>query len=115
MLNIKINEDEALDMLIERVKVWKESPEIVRLFEKMYENYIYGGVFDGGEFDVNVIVDNDCINYCSVIEKGDSDFQKIKKIYKKQGLGDCSCKGVGYGFIEAVDDEEKPEMFLTRW
>lgn len=113
MLNVKIDEDSALDALVDRVKVWKDNPEIIKLFESMYESYIYGGVFDGGEFDVMSIVDNDVINYCSVIEGGDSSFEKIKKVYDEQGLGDCSCEDCEGNFIEAVNDDET--MFLIRW
>ena len=33
MLNVKIDEDSALDALVDRVKVWKDNPEIIKLFE----------------------------------------------------------------------------------
>lgn len=113
MLNIKLDEETAIEALIDRVKVWKDNPEVIKLFESMYENYVYGGVFDGGKFDVVDIVDNGVVNYCSVVEEGDSSFEKIKKVYDEQGLGDCSCEDCEGNFIEAVNDDKT--MFLIRW
>ena len=113
MLNVKLDEQTALDALIDRVKVWRDNPEVVKLFESMYENYVYNGVFDGGEFDAMQIVDNDVVDYCSVIEEGDSSFEKIKKVYDEQGLGDCSYEDCEGSFIEAVNNDET--MFLIRW
>lgn len=113
MLNIKIDENKALEMLVDRVKVWKDNKEVIKLFESMYENYIDNGVFEGVDFDPMVIVDNDVINYCSVVEVGDNYFEKIKKVYDEQGIGDCSCEDCEGNFIEAVNDDET--MFLIRW
>lgn len=113
MINIKIDEDTALNLLTERVRTWK-SGEVAELFDKMYENYIDSGCFEGMEFDPMTIVDNDCVNYCQVIEEGDSEFEEIKKLYEEQGLGDISCDS-SYGYIEAVNDEENPTLFLVRY
>lgn len=63
MLNVTIDEDTALDMLTERVEFWNDDPEVVHLFTNYYENCIDGGVFEGSEFDVMSIVDNDYVNY----------------------------------------------------
>lgn len=113
MLTVKIDEDKALDLLMDRVAYWTDDKDVQKLYEQMYENYIFSGCFDGIDFDIMSIVDNDCINYCSVICKGDAEYTEIDEIYKKQGLGDCSCEAEksGCSFIEA----EYKGMYLVRY
>lgn len=111
---VKINEEMALNMLVDRVKYWTEEEDVVALYEIMYESYIYGGCFDGGEFDVNAIVDNDYINYTSVISEGDEAYEDIKKLYDENGCGDISCEDElnhSWNFIEA----EYNGSFLVRY
>lgn len=111
---VKMDEDEVISMLVNRVYNWTDNEDVVSLFEKMYENSVYGGVFDGAELDVMAIVDNDYVNWCNVIRKGDDYFDELLTVYEKNGLGDCSCELNFCGFIEAVDDEDEPTMFLVR-
>lgn len=113
MLNVKIDENTALNLLMDRVEFWTDDEDVKKLYEQMYENYIFGGCFDGIDFDINLIVDNDYINYCKVICKGDAEYTEIDEIYKEQGLGDCSCEAEksGYNFIEA----EYKGMYLVRY
>ena len=110
---VRIDEDVAIEMLVNRVKHWSNDITTHRLYEAMYENYVYGGCFEGGEFDVMVIVDNDYVNYCSVIEEGDEAYEDIKQLYEEQGCGDISCEydlNHGYSYIEA----EYNDCFLVR-
>ena len=122
MLNVKIDELTALDMLCERVRFWR-SGEQAELFDKMYENYVYNGFFEDGEFDVDLIVDNDVVNYCSIIGDDEKDFKKLLKLYK-DGEYDVSSGNLNNGstryfeeykvsFIEAVSDDER--MILIRY
>lgn len=109
---VKIDNDTALDMLMDRVSQWTEDEDVQELYRQMYENYIDGDVFDGGEFNVNAIVDNDYVNWCDVLGDGDTEYEEIKRIYDEQGLGDCSCESEsGISYIEA----EYHGMFLIRW
>lgn len=114
MVNVKIDEIDLLEMLTDRVEFWDRSEAEVNLYEKMYQSEIDAGCFEGAEIDVNLIVDNDVINYCEVIKEGNSEFNSILQLYKEQGLGDISMES-RYSFIEAVDDEEKPKSFLVRY
>lgn len=110
---VKIDNDTALDMLMDRVRFWTDDEIVCNLYENMYENYIYEGVFEGGEFDVMGIVDNDYVNYCTVIGEGEYSYECIKKLYEEQGTGDISCEyelNCGYNFIEA----EYNGYFLVR-
>lgn len=104
---VNIDNDKAVDMLLERLGYWTDDDTTFRLYEAMYENYVYGGCFDGGEFDVMAIVDNDYVNWCTVISEGDEPYEDIKKLYDEQGLGDISCEydlNNGYSYIEAEYD-----------
>lgn len=112
MINIKIDEDTALNMLCDRVDFWTDDKKTRELFYKMYENLINSGCFDGCEFDPMIIVDNDYINYCHVVSADEC--PELVKLYKA-GEYNISCEGLGYSFIEAVDDEEKPGLFLVRY
>lgn len=109
---VNIDNDMALEMLLDRLEYWTDDHTTYRLYESMYENYIDNGCFEGGEFDVMAIVDNDYVNWCTVISEGDEAYEDIKKLYDEQGCGDISCDNEhGYGYIEA----EYNGSFLVRW
>lgn len=115
MITVRIDEDTALEMLMERVEYWTDDVNVQGLYRQMYESYIDCGCFDGDEFNTMQIVDNDYINWCKIVEEGEDNFEEIKTVYNNQGIGDCSCEGVGYGYIEAVDNSENPTAFLMRY
>lgn len=107
MITVKIENKTALNMLMNRVKFWRSDSTTLELFEKMYENYINNGFFEDCEFDVMKIVDNDVVNWCSEINKGDKDFKKLLKLYKKGEYDiSCECLDCGASFIEAASDDE---------
>ena len=49
MLTIRIDEDTAIEMLVERVTQWTEDEDVIELYRRMYDHYVYSGVFDYGE------------------------------------------------------------------
>ena len=111
---VRIDEDTAIEMLMDRLEHWTHDETTHELYRKMYESYVYGGCFDGGEFDVMVIVDNDYVNYCDVISEGDESYEDIKKLFDEHGCVDISCEDElnhGYSYIEA----EYEDSFLCRW
>lgn len=116
LVNVKIDSEDLVDLLMDRLeKMWTQDENVLNLYRKMYEDYCDGGCWDGCEFDVMQIVDNDWVNNCKVIDESDIEFKGVLKIYKEKGLGDCSCEcDCGYSYIEQVDDEEEPKMFLVR-
>lgn len=110
---VNIDNSRAVDMLLDRLEYWTDDVTTYRLYEAMYENYVDNGIFDGGNFDVMAIVDNDYVNWCTVIEEGDEAYEDIKKLYDEQGCGDISCEdglNHGYSYIEAEYDD----CFLVR-
>lgn len=104
-VTVKIPKDNLLDILIERVILWGIGREHKDLYEKMYESYIDNGIFDNSELDIMGIVDNDIVNYTSIIEEGDEDFLEVLE-FAEQGEYDISCETC-YSFIEAVSDDKK--------
>lgn len=123
MIKVYIDEEELLTMLTDRVLHWTNDDTVVELYEKMYENNVYGGSFDGAEINIMEIVDNDYVNYCDVLrppEKGETGYdaekyRKVLKIYNEQDLGDCSEYDLDCSYIEAVaEDCDGRPVFLVR-
>lgn len=112
MINVQIDESDALDLLIERVEFWTKDHDVIDLFDDMYSTYLDSGVFDGCEFNIMAIVDNDYINYCSVIDDSDSNFEKIMEL-ALEGERDISCEDLGYSYIEAFNEEKG--LILVRY
>ena len=63
MIHVTIDEDTALDMLVDRVRFWTDDDEVVALYEEYYKSLIDEGAFESREFNVDYIVDNDYVNY----------------------------------------------------
>lgn len=107
MVNVKIDEETLLTLLIDRVKFWTEDSDIIALYKAMYENYVYNGLLDGIELDINVIVDNDYVNNCGIVSEGDNEYKDLLSLYEEQGLGDISCehdRNNGFNYIEAYEN-----------
>ena len=107
---VKVDEDTLVEMLMERVEYWTYDWVTLSLFRQMYVNYVYGGCFECMELDILQIVDNDYVNNCTIIGEGDEGYEELLRVYEEQGLGDCSCEGVGYDYIEAYESD----TFLVR-
>ena len=106
MITVLIEEDELLDMLIDRVRFWTDDKDVINLYEKMYEDMVNGGCFEDSELNIRDIVDNDYVNWCSILYEDDSNFIDYLDEYKENGIGDR---------IMAVNDRENPTMILIRW
>lgn len=112
-----VNKEDFEYLLEDRVKVWVDDIDVVNLYMQMYSNLIDGGCFDDcGTPSVSVIVDNDYVNYCKVVDKGCKDYPKLKQLYDENGLGDVSGEEFEYyGRIDTIEAfDEKNEMFLVR-
>ena len=108
-INVKIKKDDVIDLLVNRVSFWSNNEEVVDLYKQMYERYIDEEVFDN--LDINLIVDNDFINDCTIIEKGDEEFEKVQEL-AKEGYYDISCE-TSYSFIEAYNEDYS--LILVRY
>lgn len=106
---VRIDNDTAVDMLMDRLSYWTDDEDVHALYRKMYTNSVENGCFDGREFDIREIVDNDYVNWCSVIDESDEAYEEIKKLYDDDEY-DVSCIDCGYSYIEA----EHNGYFLMR-
>ena len=112
---VNIDNDTALEMLLNRLRFWTDDDDVIALYKEMYENYIDCGCFDGREFDVMAMVDNDYINYCTTVEPENKDYETILEAYNN---GDYDISGLDLietsaNHIEAYD--EYNEMFLVTY
>ena len=76
-MTVNIDNNMVLNILMERVYHWTDDVDVRMLFEKYYEQMISEGVFDGCDFDVMNIVDNDYINWTSVYSEEEIDVKEI--------------------------------------
>ena len=86
MITVKIDEETLLDMLVDRVEHWTDDSDVVELYSKYYENMVYGGCFEGAEFDVMSIVDNDYVNWLTVVDR--EEYEKDRAEYLRDNIRD---------------------------
>lgn len=67
LVNVKIDEYELLEMLMNRVEFWTQDNDILKLYEMYYESIL--DCFDGMELNIDEIVDNDYINWLSIYDE----------------------------------------------
>ena len=75
---IEIDDDELLDMLVDRLHYWTDEEDVIELYSQMYEDMLDNGLFNGDDFNVQFIVDNDWVNWCEVVCPGEDNYDEIK-------------------------------------
>lgn len=81
---VNIDNYDAIEMLVERVKYWTDDDDTIELFEQYYTHMVEGGCFDGGNFDVMSIVDNDYVNNLTIVTR--EEFEKDRDEYIEEQL-----------------------------
>lgn len=66
MVSIQMDSDDMIEALVERLHTWTNDEDVREVFEQYYENLVESGCFDGCEFNVMSIVDNDYVNNLSI-------------------------------------------------
>lgn len=66
MVSIQMDSDDMIEALVERLHTWTDDEDVREVFEQYYENAVFNGCFDGCEFNVMSIVDNDYVNNMSI-------------------------------------------------
>ena len=79
MITVRMDEYDAIDLLVNRVKYWTDDEDTIDLFEQYYTSAVEGGCFDGADFDVMSIVDNDYVNNTSIVTR--EEFEKDREEY----------------------------------
>lgn len=103
MITVKIDEADLLDMLVDRVDYWTSDRDVLKLYEQYYDSLVYGGCFEDAELDINSIVDNDYVNYLTVVDR--DEYNKDREEFLKDSIRN---------FIEEnkdlYDEEEKADF-----
>ena len=103
MITVKIDESDLLEMLVDRVGYWTDDRDILNLYEQYYDSMVYGGCFDGAELDISSIVDNDYVNWLTVVDR--EEYEKDRAEFLKDNIKN---------FIEENKDlYEDKEDFLS--
>lgn len=112
-ITVKLNKADALSLLSDRLDAWSvcDDANVKELFVDMYDNMLESGCFDGIEWNVNSIVDNDVVNYCSVLYKADvkaSDWKKLVNAWQENAgdIYDCKLDAGRWDRIEAMNETE---------
>lgn len=78
-MQVNIDNYDAIDMLVKRVEYWTDDSEVIDLFDQYYTSMVEGGCFDGCNFDVMSIVDNDYVNNMTIVTK--EEFEESRQEY----------------------------------
>ena len=112
---IEVEDEDVVEMLIDRlIKYWHPANDEVYMYEKMYQNYVDNGVFDGQKISISDIVDNDWVNYCDIVSDGDDYFEECKKAYAEGDYEVYDENEKYIGTIESVNIDDNPTKFLIR-
>ena len=84
MITVKIDEEDLLEMLVDRVGHWTDDDEVIELYSKYYENMVYGGCFEEAEINIASIVDNDYVNWCTVVDR--EEYEKDRTEYLRDNI-----------------------------
>ena len=71
MINVQIDEENLLDLLMQRVGHWTRNTYILTLYEQYLKDLINSGYFDGANLDIYLMIDNLCINNTLIMDKED--------------------------------------------
>lgn len=92
MVNMQIDENELLEMLLDRVAFWTDDADIKKLYGLYYSDLIDNGCFEGAELDIKFIVDNDYVNNISVYDSLEDimkDYNEDEEEAKERIVAEC--------------------------
>lgn len=72
MINVQVDEEQLLDLLMQRMEYWTKNANVLSLYEEYLRNLIDWGCFEGTNLDVSMLVDNLYINDTQIMDKEDS-------------------------------------------
>ena len=84
MISIRMDSDDMIEALVERLHTWTNDEDTRELFEQYYEHMVEGGCYDGREFDIMSIVDNDYVNNLSIVTR--EEFEEARDKYIEEQM-----------------------------
>ena len=107
-----LKNEEALELILNQLREWTDDEDVLKLYEKFYDNMLDQGVFDSGEpMGIYYVARTDW-NRTSVVSEDDEDFEAMKNQFKAEGPGIYFVGNDHHGTIEVADNDEEPTMFL---
>lgn len=102
---VKIYGDTMVEMLMDRLtSMWNPSPEEEEVYRQYYSDMVENDVFDHGEFDVGVIVDNDWVNYNKVMTPSEA-VERFSNLIGDLSDENMSEDDFAYAVAEALENE----------
>lgn len=114
-ITLKLDEDTAVEMLVNRVGYWTDDNDVIELFEQYYENMVYNGCFDGSDFDVMSIVDNDYVNNTSITTREEFEADRDKFIEEQLKSDGFDKEAEDFDIDEYNEALEQYEDETTTW
>ena len=108
MITIQIDSEDMKEMLYNRVKHWTDDSETLELFKQYYDNMVDCRCYDGGTFNVMSIVDNDYVNWTSIIDK--EEFEKAREEYIKEQVDSDGFSDDDRPKAEDYDEDEQEDF-----
>ena len=71
MINVQVDEENLLDLLMQRVEYWNKDVNILNLYEQYLKDLIDGGCFEGVNLNISLLIDNLYINDTQIMDKED--------------------------------------------
>ena len=71
MINVQFDEEQLLDLLMQRVEHWTSDTYILTLYEEYLKDLISSGCFDGANLDIYLLIDNLYVNDTLIMDKED--------------------------------------------
>ena len=71
MINIQVDEENLLDLLMQRMEYWTKNANILNLYEQYLRGLVYCGCFEGTNLDISLLIDNLYINDTQIMDKED--------------------------------------------
>lgn len=110
MITVKIEEEDLLDMLLNRLKYWTTDKEDFELYEQYYDHMINDGCFGGAEINIMSIVDNDWVNNLSIVTR--EEFDKSKNDFLKDEIKEWIKENENY-YEDDKEFKEQLKSFLN--
>lgn len=85
-VHVKIDSDDLIEMLVDRVRYWTDDKEELDVYEQYYTNMVKSGCFEDAKLDIMGTVDNDYANYLTLVYR--KDYEKEKDEYIKENPDD---------------------------